>query len=72
MYKAMGNIDVIGIELECLADNLNAVHIAMERNCNMSTEMHRELEEILKKIPRETKIVLLEQLRAKVTQKEGA
>ena len=37
----------------------------------MSTEMRRELEEILKKIPRETKIVLLEQLRAKVAQKAG-
>lgn len=38
----------------------------------MSTEMHRELKELLDKIPYETKIIILEQLRAKVAQKAGA
>ena len=32
MSMSMANIETINIDLECLVDNLNAVHIAMEED----------------------------------------
>lgn len=73
MYKAMGNIDVIGSELECLADNLNAVHIAMEEDgganwksmCNAVFSAWSQLHRLQKELAEEVDAIYKEAYKQK-------